>query len=290
MFVNLLVGGLAVGGIYGLIALGYSLIYRASGLMSFCQGDLLMIGAFFGITFLRVVGVNYYLSMLIVLVLMFAMGMLLERFAVRPVLLKGGKSVNVVLITIGISIVLQNGAVLVFGPDIKMFPSLFKTLGVKVGRYTITPESILIFVVGLILMLCLHLFMTKTRLGTAMRAATQNEKAANAYGINVSLMKGLTWALATALASVAGMLYAPTYGVHSGMGAAIGLKGFSAAVIGGFGDMYGAIVGGLTLGLVETFAGGYISSQAKDLVSFAVLIIFLIIKPRGLFNVKLIDD
>ena len=290
MFINLLVGGLAVGGIYGLIGLGYSLIYRASGLMSFCQGDLLMIGAFFGITFLRVIGVNYYLSMLIVLILMFGMGILLERFAIRPVLNKGGKSVNVVLITIGISIVLQNGAVLVFGPDIQMFPSLFKTLGFKVGKYTITPESILIFVVGLILMLCLHFFMTKTRLGTAMRAATQNEKAASAYGINVSLMKGLTWALATALASVAGMLYAPTYGVHSGMGAAIGLKGFSAAVIGGFGDMYGAIVGGLTLGLIETFAGGYISSQAKDLVSFAVLIVFLIIKPRGLFNVKLIDD
>ena len=172
MFINLLVGGLAVGGIYGLIGLGYSLIYRASGLMSFCQGDLLMIGAFFGITFLRVIGVNYYLSMLIVLILMFGMGMLLERFAIRPVLNKGGKSVNVVLITIGISIVLQNGAVLVFGPDIQMFPSLFKTLGFKVGKYTITPESILIFVVGLILMLCLHFFMTKTRLGTAMRAAT----------------------------------------------------------------------------------------------------------------------
>ncbi len=290
LFINLLTGAIVIGGIYGLIGLGYSLIYRASGLMSFAQGDLLMIGAFIGLTLFKTMGLPYAVSVAISFLLMFLLGIALEKFAIRPILNKGGKAINVVLITIGISIVLQNIAVVTFSADVQMFPSIFKSAGLNVGGFIVSPESILSICVALVCMVLLHLFMAKTRLGTAMRAAAQDETAASAYGVNVSLVKGLTWGIATALAGIAGLLIGPVYGVYSSMGTSIGLKGFAAAVIGGYGDMYGAILGGFALGMIETFAGGYISSQAKEFVVFLVLILFLVVKPSGFFNAKIIED
>lgn len=290
MFINLLTGAIVIGGIYGLIGLGFSLIYSASGLMSFTQGELLMIGAFFGLTFFSGMGLPYAVAMGMVILLMFVMGLFLEKAAIRPVLNKGGKSVDIVLLTIGISTILQNAAIIFFSADVQMFPSIFKSKGLEIHGFTVSPESLLGIGVALVCMIGLHLFMTRTLIGTAMRAAAQDELAASAYGVNVSFAKGLTWGIATMLVGVAGMLIGPVYGVHSAMGSAIATKGFASAVIGGYGNMYGAIIGGFIIGIIETFAGGYISSQAKDFAVFFVLILFLVLKPRGLFNVKIIED
>ncbi len=290
MFQNLLVGSIVIGGIYGLMGLGFSLIYRASGLLSFAQGEFLMLGAFLGLTFFKTLSLPFWLTLLLVIVILFLSGFGMERFIVRPVLRKKGKPIHVVLITIGVSIALQNLALIVYATDVRMFPSIFPITSVNILGYQVSPESILCIIVALVSMTLLHLFMTYTRLGVAMRAAAQDETAASAYGINVSYAKGLTWGLAGALSGIAGMLIGPVYGVHMGMGISISLKGFASAVIGGYGNLYGAILGGFMLGLVETFAGGYLSSQAKDFVSFLVLIIFLIAKPTGIFNARIIEN
>lgn len=290
MFLNLLVGSVVIGGIYGLMGLGFSLIYRASGLLSFTQGEFLMLGGFLGLTFFKTLKLPFWLTLVLVIVILFISGFSMEKFIVRPVLKKKGKPIHVVLITIGVSIALQNLAMIVYATDIRMFPSIFKIMSVKIFGYNVSPESILCIAVALVSMVALHLFMTYTRQGIAMRAAAQDETAASAYGINVSFSKGLTWGIAGALSGIAGMLIGPVYGVHMGMGISVALKGFASAVIGGYGNLYGAIIGGLALGLIETFAGGYVSSQAKDFVAFLVLIIFLIAKPTGIFNAKIIEN
>lgn len=290
MFLSLLTGAIMIGAIYGLMGLACSMIYRASGLMSFANGEFLMVGAFLGLTLFRDNNIPYPAAILICILSMFFAGFLMEKFIIRTILNKGGKPVQIVLVTIGISIVLQNIASIAFSSDVQMFPSIFKSSFVQVGSVRIAPESILGTVMAVGFMILLQFFMNRTKMGTAMRAAAQEPNAASVCGINVSFTKGLTWAIAIMLAAVAGMLIGPVYGVHMGMGQTIGLKGFAAAVIGGYGNMMGAVVGGLVVGVVETFAAGYISSNMKDFVSFAILIVFLIVKPTGFFNAKIIEQ
>ncbi len=289
MFTSLLIGSIVIGGVYGLLALGYSLIYRASGLLSFAQGDMLMLGGMLGLTFYKSLKLPFAVAFVVVALCMFAVGFMTEKCVVRPVLKRKGTTAHVVLITIGLSILIQNIVLLVYNSDIKMFPEIFRVSTVKFAGLRIPPESLLAIAVALVAMVVLHLFMNFTRMGTSMRAAAQDEIAAGAYGINVSRVKGTTWGIAGALAGISGMIIGPVYGVHMGMGIGLGVKAFAAAIVGGYGNLYGAMVGGLILGTVETFSGGYISSQSKDFMVFFVLILFLIIKPRGIFNVNLID-
>jgi len=290
MFVSLLIGSIVIGGVYGLLALGYSLIYRASGLLSFAQGDMLMIGGMLGLTFYKEMDLPFGVAFAIVSILIFTMGFLMEKFIVRPILKRKGTAMHIILVTIGISILLQNFVLIVYNSDVKMFPSIFGVTTITVLGFRVPPESLLAIAVAIVAMVILHMFMKHSRMGTAMRAAAQDELAASAYGIHVSFVKGTTWGISGALAGIAGMIIGPVYGVHMAMGISLGVKAFAAAIIGGFGNLYGAVVGGMMLGIIETFAGGYISSQAKDFVSFLVLILFLITRPRGFFNVKLHDS
>ena len=290
MFLSLLTGAIMIGAIYGLMGLACSLIYRASGLMSFANGEFLMAGAFLGLTLFRDNHVPYFLTVVICVLSMFLAGFLMEKFIIRTILGKGGRSIQIVLVTIGISIVLQNIASIAFSSDVQMFPSIFSSSFVQLGPVRIAPESILGTLMAVVFMILLQFFMNGTKLGTAMRAAAQEPNAASVCSINVSFTKGLTWAISIMLAAVAGMLIGPVYGVHMGMGQTIGLKGFAAAVIGGYGNMLGAVIGGFIVGIVETFAAGYISSNMKDFVSFAILIVFLIVKPTGIFNAKIIEQ
>lgn len=290
MLLSLLTGAIMIGAIYGLMGLACSLIYRASGLLSFAQGEFLMAGAFLGLTLFRDNNVPYPLTIIISILTMFIAGFLMEKFVIRTILGKGGRAIQIVLVTIGISIVLQNIASIFFSSDVQMFPSIFSTAFVDLGFVRVAPESILGIGMAIVFMLLLQFFMNGTKLGAAMRAAAQEPGAASVCGINVSFTKGLTWAISIMLAGVAGMLIGPIYGVHMGMGQTIGLKGFAAAVIGGYGNMLGAVIGGFIVGIVETFAAGYISSNMKDFVSFAILIIFLIVKPTGIFNAKIIEQ
>ena len=286
MFLQLLVGGIAVGCIYALIGLGYSLIYSASGLMSFVQGEIFMLGAYVAFTIYVGLGIPFLLAVLIAIGFMFAFGMLLERSMISPLLRRGSQQIHIVLATIGLSIFLKNFAMILWGSDVKNFPSSFGENPIKMGPISISPQQIAIVVVTLAWMVLRHLFMIRTKLGTSLRAAAQDPMAAGVVGINVPLTVGMAWALAAALSAVAGILLAPIYGVYPKMGAILSTKGFAAAVLGGYGNMYGAIIGGLMFGVVETMAAGYLSSSFKDIISFGVLIVVLFVMPHGILKVK----
>lgn len=289
MFIKLLIGALMIGSVYGLIALGYSIIYRASGLMNFAQGDLFMLGSFVGLTFYRYIGLPFAVSFLLTILVMFLVGMLLERAVIRKIL-KKSQGYFIVLATIALSIFFKNLAMVIWGSRRVEFPSILSIGNLKLGEISVQPESLLVVIIAWTCMVLLHIFMTRTKFGTAMRSAAQDPLAARACGIDVSLTTGVTWGLSAAVASVGGMLYGPVYGVSMTIGATIGQRAFSSAVVGGYGNMYGAIAGGLLIGFVETFAAGYISSDFKDFIAFAVLMLFLFLKPTGLFNERALQD
>lgn len=289
-FMSLLISGLVLGGTYGLIALGYSLIYKASGLMSFVQGDIMTLGAYLGLTFFSILKLPFIVSVLLTVICAFLVGMLLERGVIRVLLNKNVMAIYVVLATIAISYIIQNGAQLTWGSITLNFPSVFTVKKVKLFGVNVRPEQILCTVASLIIMVLLHLFMTKTRFGTSLRAAAMDPMAAQSCGVNVHLSTGITWGLSAGLAAIAGILVGPLYGVFILLGNQIGNKGFSGAVIGGYGNMYGAMVGGLLLGLIETFVTGYISSDYKNLIAYIILIVFLFVKPTGIFNERAIAD
>lgn len=290
MFVSLLIAGLVLGGIYGLIALGYSLIYKASGLMSFTQGDILTLGAFLGLTFYSILKINFIVSFLLTVLLAFLLGILMEKGIINQLLKKNVSAVYVVLATIAVSYIIQNGTQRLWGSITLFFPSIFNKATVRVLQANVQPEALLCMGISMVSMIILHFFMTRSKLGTAMRASAMDPIAARSCGINTSLTTGVTWGLSAGLAALGGMLIGPMYGVYSTLGAVIGRKGFSSAVIGGYGNMYGAMVGGILLGLAETFLSGYVSSTYKNLIAYILLIAFLFLKPTGLFNERAIQD
>ena len=289
-FMQLLIPGFVLGCTYGLIALGYSLIYKASGLMSFMQGDVMTLGAYVGLTFYSILGIPFGISLLLTIFVAFLFGILLEKGIIRKLVRKNVSVAYVILATIAISYIIQNGTSLIWGTIPRYFPSMFEVASVRVLGTNIQPEALVCVGVSAICMVSLHFFMTKTRIGTSMRAAAMDAKAAESCGIDTSLSTGITWGLSAGIAAIAGMLIGPLYGVYSMLGATIGRKGFSGAVVGGFGNMYGAILGGILLGLVENFASGYLSSDLKNLIAYLLLLLFLFLKPTGIFNEKAIQD
>ena len=194
-----------------------------------------------------------------------------------------------ILCTLALSLLLQNIARVVWGPTLKMTSSAFNIRSVNVFGLNIVPEQLLVLGVAVICMFLLHVYLNKTAFGTAMRAAAQDDMAASAVGINVQMTKGVTWGLSAALAGIIGFVVGPMLGVVYTMGALIGNKAFGSAVVGGYGNIYGTIIGGLFFGVMEVLIAGYISTAFKDLISFGVLILVLIFMPNGLFNEKVMD-
>ena len=290
MYLTLLISGLVIGSIYGLIALGYSMIYKSSGLLSFVQGDIMTLGAFLGLTFYSYLGLPFVVSLLLTVLCAVAFGFALEKGVIRPLLNKNVMAVYIVLATIAISYIVPNGSMVAWGSITLNFPSIFGVSTIRIGNINVQPEAIMCIAVGFVCMLLLHFYMTKTRLGTSMRAASMDAMAAESCGIDVSLSTGLSWGLSAGLAAIAGILIGPIYGVYTTLGATIGRKGFSSAVIGGYGNMYGAILGGIILGLVETFSASLISSTYKNLIAYCLLLIFLLVKPTGIFNEKAVQS
>lgn len=291
MFIQLLVAGLVIGSIYGLIALGYSLIYKASGLMNFAQGDMLTIGAFLGYTFFKILGIPFIPSLILIVVSMFILGIILQRGVIRVMVNRHAPLFFLLLATISVSIILKNGAQYIWGTLPMYFPPVIPSLPViKVFGVQFQTESIICIGAAFVTMFLLHLFVTKSKIGTSMRAVAQDTMAAEACGINVSLSVGITWGLSAAIAGFAGMMLGPVYGVFTSLGAGFGRKGFASAVFGGYGNMYGAILGGLVIGVGESFITGYVSSTYKNLFTYGLLLIFLFVKPTGVFNERAIRE
>jgi branched-chain amino acid transport system permease protein len=290
MFIQLVIGALMIGSVYGVVGLGYGMIYKASGLMTLAQGDMLMLGAFLGMTFYKYLGMPFIVSLLLTMVIMFLLGMLIERFLVTNLLNKGAQTVYVILCTIAISMILQNAAMFAWGSNVMQFPPLFKTATIEIFSFKFIPENLLCLAVGIICMITLQFFMKNTRFGTSMRAAAQDELAAASIGINVPATKGAAWGIASMLAGTIGVVVGPIFGVYISIGAMVGQKAFAGAVVGGYGNMYGAIVGGIFFGFVETFISAYITTLYRDFISFGILILVMVVMPTGIFREAVMED
>jgi len=283
---QLLLSGIAQGCIYGLIALGFVLIYKATETVSFAQGELMMLGAFCAFAAMSLVGLPFWGAALLAIAAMAAFGVLLELVVIRPIL--GQPQFSVVMLTIGIGYVARGLITMIpaIGTDTHSLPVPYKDEIWKLGALVVNVEQAVI--VGATAVLCglLYAMFRYSKLGIAMQAASQNQLAAYYMGIPVKRLNGLVWGLAAAVAAIAGMLLAPITFVHANMGF-IGLKAFPAAVVGGFGSLPGAIVGGLVIGIVESFAGFYLPDGFKDTAPYIVVLVMLMVRPNGLFGEKL---
>ena len=285
-FVQLVISGIAQGCIYGLIALGFVLIYKATETVSFAQGELMMLGAFCGLACMTFLGFPFWLSVLSSIAAMAAFGVFLERLVIRPIL--GQPAFSVVMLTIGIGYVARGLITMIpgIGTDTHTLPVPYKDQIWKLGGLVLNVEQMVVIAVTALLSGVLYLVFSRSKVGLAMQASSQNQLAAYYMGIPVKRLNGLVWGLAAAVAAIAGLLLAPITFVHANMGF-IGLKAFPAAVVGGFGSLPGAIVGGLVIGIVESLSGFYLPDGIKDVAAYVVVLIMLMVKPNGLFGDKL---
>ncbi|OJX28231.1 MAG: branched-chain amino acid ABC transporter permease [Burkholderiales bacterium 68-12] len=283
---QLMISGVAQGCIYGLIALGFVLIYKGTETVSFAQGELMMLGAFIGLACMTLMGFPFWLSVLSAIAGMAAFGMLLERVVVRPIL--GQPAFSIVMLTIGVGYTLRGLITMIpgIGTETYLLPVPYKDEIWTWGELVVNVEQFAIIAATGVLCLLLFALFKYSKLGIAMQASSQNQLAAYYMGIPVQRLNGVVWALAAAVAAVAGLLLAPITFVHANMGF-IGLKAFPAAVVGGFSSLPGAIVGGLVIGLVESFSGFYLPEGFKDVAAYVVVLIMLMVKPNGLFGEKL---
>ena len=283
---QLLISGVAQGCIYGLIALGFVLIYKATETVSFAQGELMMLGAFGGLASMTMLGFPFWLSIIASILGMGVFGFLLERIVIRPIL--GQPAFSIVMLTIGIGYVARGLITMIpgIGTETHTLPVPYKDEIWKLGGLVLNVEQMVVIVVTAGLCGLLYTLFKYSKMGIAMQASSQNQLAAYYMGIPVKRINGLVWGLAAAVAAVAGLLLAPITFVHANMGF-IGLKAFPAAVVGGFGSLPGAIVGGLIIGIVESLAGFYAPNGVKDVAAYVVVLIMLMVKPNGLFGEKL---
>jgi len=285
-FIQLIISGVAQGCIYGLIALGFVLIYKATETVSFVQGDLMMLGGFIGLAAMTALGFPFWLAILSAIVAMGLFGLFIERLVIRPIL--GQPQFTIVMLTIGIAYILRGLITMIpgIGTETHTLPVPFKDLVLSAGGLLLSVEQLVIIGATALLCAVLYAVFRFTTVGIAMQASSQNQLAAYYMGIPVQKLNGLVWALAAAVAAVAGLLLAPITFVHVNMGY-IGLKAFPAAVVGGFGSLPGAIVGGLIIGIVESLSGFYLPTGFKDIAPYIVVLLMLWFKPNGLFGEKL---
>ena len=273
--------GLAVGCIYGLVALGFVLIYKATELVNFAQGDLLMLGAFVAFMAVTWWGLDYWTSFVIAILTVALFGALLDATLLRRVI--GQPQFAVVMLTIGLGAIFRTFASVTWGSEIYTLPTPFDGVW-KIAGVTISHQYVSIVVGTLILCGVLYGFFNYTRIGVAMQATSQNQLAAYYMGIPVKLIFSLIWAISAATAAVAGILLAPVTLIDINMGLAVALKAFAAAVLGGFGSIPGALVGGIVIGLIELYAGATLPEGFKDTAPYIVLLLMLAVRPQGLFG------
>ena len=285
-FISYLINGLSLGSVYAIIALGYTMVYGIAKMLNFAHGDVIMIGAYVTLMGMTKSGLSPIVSVLIAVVVCTALGMVIERVAYKP--LRNAASPLAVLITaIGVSYLLQNVALLIFGANAQSFPSAVKWEGISLadGALNVSGETIVTIVICVVIMVVLMTFIKKSKAGQAMRAVSEDKGAAQLMGINVNGTIALTFAIGSALAAIAGVLLCSAYpSLTPYPGAMPGIKAFVAAVFGGIGSIPGAFIGGILLGIIEILGKAYISSQMADAIVFAVLIIVLLVKPTGLLG------
>jgi branched-chain amino acid transport system permease protein len=277
-----IISSLSIGAIYALLALSYTMIFGTLRVAHFAQGDIFMVGMLIAYEMFVVVKLPFIVTLLLTIIVTIGIMLFIERSIYRPMF--DGAPIYLFMCTIGMSTFLKNFAQLIFGNETFAFPSVFGDTAVQLSEgLTVVPQNIAVIVVSLILMVALALFVKKTKTGMAMSAVSMNRSAAALMGVKFVKTVVITYAIAAGLAAVSGVFTAPIFKVNTSV-STIGLKALIAAIMGGFGNMYGAILGGVLLGFVETLGSIYISSAFKEAISFIVFIIILIFRPQGLLG------
>lgn len=281
-----LINGLSLGAIYALIALGYTMVYGIAQLINFAHGDIIMVGSYLVLILLNQ-GIALPIAIAVSIFGCVILGVVIEKIAYKP--LRHASRISLLITAIGVSYLLQNLCQLIMGANPMSFPTIITMAPVKLGPLTITGNMAITLGVSIVLMVALDQFVKKTKLGKAMRATSEDSEAASLMGINVNKTISITFAIGSALAAIAGILWASNYPqIKPTMGSLPGIKAFIAAVIGGIGIIPGAVLGGFILGIVETFTKAYLSTQFADGLVFIILILMLVFKPNGILgkNVK----
>lgn len=284
-FLSYLISGISLGSVYAIIALGYTMVYGIAKMLNFAHGDVIMVGAYISFCTTSYLGLSPLVSVLLAIVVCTVLGIVIERLAYKP--LRQAPALAVLITAIGVSYFLQNAALLIWGSSSKTFSSVAGDWSIKLfdDQLTITGVTIVTVLACIVIMVALTLFTTKTKLGTAMRAVSEDKGAAQLMGISVNSTISLTFAIGSGLAAIAGVLLCSAYPMlMPTTGSMPGIKAFTAAVFGGIGSIPGAMIGGILLGIIEIFAKAYISTQLSDAVVFAVLIVVLLVKPDGLLG------
>ena len=284
-FLQYLINGVSIGAVYAIIALGYTMVYGIAKMLNFAHGDVIMVGAYISFCVTNYLGLPAWVSILAAMAVCVVLGIIIEGLAYKP--LRGASSLAVLITAIGVSYFLQNAAQLIWGSAPKNFTSLVTFDPIKLfdGRLTITGEVIVTIIASVVIMVALTLFTTKTRMGKAMRAVSEDRAAAQLMGINVNNTISMTFAIGSALAAIAGVLLCSTVPtLQPTTGSMPGIRAFTAAVFGGIGSIPGAMLGGILLGIIETMTKAYLSTQFSDAIVFLVLIIVLLVKPAGLMG------
>ena len=280
---NYLITGISLGSIYAIIALGYTMVYGIAKMLNFAHGDVIMVGGYMCYCATTYMGWNPILGVLLAMVVCTVLGIVIERLAYKP--LRSAPSLAVLITAIGVSYLLQNAALLIWTSNPKSFSPIVGRGAVQFGNLQITHVTLVTIVACVVIMVALTLFTGKTKLGTAMRAVSEDKGAAQLMGINVNTTISMAFAIGSALAAIAGVLLCSAYPMLvPTTGSMPGIKAFTAAVFGGIGSIPGAMLGGILLGIIETFCRAYISMELSDAIVFGVLIVVLLVKPAGLLG------
>jgi branched-chain amino acid transport system permease protein len=282
---DILVSGIAVGSIYSLIAMAFSLIYRSTSYLNIAQGEMVMLGSLLGYSLLVSLGVNYYIALIVAMALVGLLGYLTNRLVFVPIINRGGNDLHILIASIGLLIMLPQVAGVVWGTKTLSYPNTLSSGQVSLGSVNISGLNLLIIVIAFVIMAALQSFFRFTRAGQAMRAIADDRIMSQLVGVNIKKYITLIFIVSGALTGAAGALFGPVYFASYDIGT-IGIKGFAAAVVGGFGSVSGAMIGGILIGLIEAFSGTMISSTYRDLILYGVLILVLLFRPSGIFGVK----
>lgn len=289
MLLQQLINGVSMGLIYALVALGYTMVYGILKIVNFAHGGIYMFGAFFTITLINLLQLNFYAAVLLSSLVTMFLGVAIERIAYRP--LRNSNRITPLISALGVSIVLDRLAILFWGADTQVFPSaIANSKTFQFAGCIISKNQIVFLIITLSLMILLMLLINNTKIGLAMRATSINNDIAQLMGVNTNLVISITFAIGSSLAAIAGSLVGVYYNsVYSTMGYLAGMKAFTAAVLGGIGSIRGAVIGSLVIGVTEAIGSAYLGSQYQDIISFVILSAILIIRPTGLFGQKTID-